>query len=383
MQNFVLGAVLTVLLTPFLVSAQTSVDVEDQIELVSRNPNPIARLSARLAYNSDLGAVGGVGFVTDRLFGRDQTLAFNIETQESGASVSLRYENDKIFGESPAFGLSVTRSETRAGKIYDFNAAVTRFEPRLTWVLTPYLRSSAFAYYSWNEIEDVSAANSALIVADVGDATTSGLGFNLEYRFPVERENVLRNARLRLGAEVGLSSTDHEFLRLTSSGHTVHLFNDGNVVLRSQLRLGAIKSQSGVSSIGDRYMLGQASIRGFAFGGFGPRDLEVADMSALGGNYYGIAKFDMRFPNALEEHAERLTPGVFVDMGSLWGLDDTAGGVAGADTVDDGSHLRASIGLSLRINTGIGAIQVYVAQPFASENYDRTNDFGLELSQTF
>ena len=74
---------------------------------------------------------------------------------------------------------------------------------------------------------------------------------------------------------------------------------------------------------------------------------------------------------------------MFVDMGSLWGLDDTAGGVAGADPVDDASYLRASVGLTLRIETGIGAVQLYVAQPLESQDYDRTQNFGVELSQTF
>jgi outer membrane protein insertion porin family len=130
-------------------------------------------------------------------------------------------------------------------------------------------------------------------------------------------------------------------------------------------------------------MLGQASVRGFEFGGFGPRDLAVANTPALGGNYYGITRFDAQFPNIMGDGAERLTPGVFMDVGSLWGLDNAAGGVAGATPVDEGSNLRASVGLTLRIATGLGPIQMYRAHPVVDEDYDRTQTFGLTFSHSF
>ena len=383
MQRFVYGAVLALLISPQVLSAQTQGDEDDLAEVISLDPNPIARLTGRLAYNSDYGVVVGMGFATDRLLGEDQTLKFNIETQEDGTRVNLLYNNDAIFGESPAFGLNVMRSETSAGAIYDFDSTVTRIEPRLTWEVSSALKASAYASYSVSDISGVPVTSSALIVGDEGEETTSAIGASLEYRFPIEPGGTIRAARLRFGAEIGSTTPDNDFLRVTASGQAIHVFNDGNVVLRSQVRLGALSSQTGTSSIGNRYRLGQGSIRGFEFGGFGPRDLEVAGTPALGGNYYGIAKFDVQFPNAFGERAERLTPGLFLDLGSLWGLDDVAGGIAGADPVDDASYLRSSVGVSLRIQTGLGAIQMYVAHPIASQDYDSTQTFGLELNHSF
>jgi outer membrane protein insertion porin family len=260
-----------------------------------------------------------------------------------------------------------------------------RIEPRLTWRVSPTLMTSAYVYYALNEIENVSPTNSALLRADEGTQTAGAVGVDFDVRFPGADGASLHNARLRFGAEVGSTSRDHDFLRLTARADAIHVFGGGNVVFRSQLRVGALNSLSGNSSIGDRFMLGQASIRGFEFGGFGPRDLAVANTPALGGNYYGITRFDAQFPNALGESgfAERLTPGVFMDVGSLWGLDSVAGGVAGATPVDDGSNLRASIGLTMRIDTGLGPIQMYVAHPLAEEGYDRTQAFGLTFSHSF
>jgi outer membrane protein assembly factor BamA len=383
MKSIVCGAALALLISPLTLSAQTSGDEDDLAEVESLNPNPIARLTGRLAFDTDYGVVFGMGFATDRLLGEDQTLEFNIETQEDGTRVNLRYNNDAIFGDSPAFGVNVLRSETSAGATYDFDSTVTRIEPRLTWEVSSALKASAYAYYSVSDISGVPVTSSALFVGDEGEETTSAIGASLEYRFPIEPGGTIRAAWLRFGAEIGSITPDNDFLRVTASGQAIQAFNDGNVVLRSQFRLGALGSQTGTSSIGDRYMLGQGSIRGFEFGGFGPRDLAVAGTPALGGNYYGIAKFDVQFPNAFGEQAARLTPGLFLDLGSLWGLDDVAGGIDGADTVDDASYLRSSIGVSLRIQTGLGAIQMYVAHPIASQDYDNTQTSGLELNYSF
>jgi outer membrane protein assembly factor BamA len=383
MKKIVCRAVLAMLLSPCAVYAQTAGEVIDPSELGSLNTDPVLQLTGRIAYNSDVGAIAGLGFSTNRLLGQDQTLAFNIEGQESGARVNLRYSNDAIFGELPAFGLNITRSETYAGQVFDFDATVTRIEPHLTWELSQSLSASAYLYYAWNEIENVAAGSSALITADVGKDTTSALGFDLDYNVPLEAGSVIRDARLRFGAEIGTSTSDHDFVGMTTSAQIVHVFNDGNVVLRSQVRLGGLSSQSGNSNIGNRYMLGNGSIRGFEFGGFGPRDRAVASTPALGGNYYGVAKFDLQFPNAFGGQAARVTPGMFVDLGSLWGLDDVADGAAGADQVDDASYLRASVGVSLRINSGIGAVQIYVAHPVVAQDYDQTQTFGIELSQSF
>jgi outer membrane protein insertion porin family len=130
-------------------------------------------------------------------------------------------------------------------------------------------------------------------------------------------------------------------------------------------------------------MLGQASLRGFSFGGFGPRDLAVATRPALGGQRFATLRFDAQFPNAFGGGDARVIPGVFADVGSLWDLDNVNGGIAGADVVDDSAQLRASLGVTFRINTGIGPIRVYFAHPVEEEVYDETEVFGLSFSRRF
>ena len=72
------------------------------------------------------------------------------------------------------------------------------------------------------------------------------------------------------------------------------------------------------------------------------------------------------------------TGGLFVDAGSLWGLDDTLGG-----TIDDGAHLRSSIGASIFWSTPIGPLRFNYSKVLAKEDYDEENNFELTISAQF
>jgi len=379
-------AALALALFPGVAFGQTLSDVETGDITGETAPlidAPIAHLTARLAYNTENGPVVGLGVATDRLFGLDQQLRFGFEAQRDARRINLSYNNDALFGTNPSVGMNVFFGETAANGTYGFSSQVGRIEPRVSYDFGSGLVASAYFTAAKESIDGVSATTSLLIQNDAGSQTSRAVGLEMSYALPVQEDSGLRSARLAFGAAVGETSRSHSYVEVTARASALYVAYDGNVVLRGAVSAGAINTTGGVSNIGDRFMLGQGSIRGFAFGGFGPRDLAVADTPALGGNYYGSGRFDVLFPHALGEQGRNLTPGVFVDVASLWGLDDTAGGIAGGDVVDDASYLRASVGLSLRIATPIGPIEVYVARPVQQQTYDVTQTFGLAFTQSF
>lgn len=382
MVNMVRNLAIALVLVPSFSLAQSIAD-GDVIEDAPVNDAPIAQLSARLAYNSSFGPLVGLGIATDRLFGQDQSLRLNFEAQKDARRFTFSYDNDALFGSSPHVGLGVFLGETQGNEVYGFSSRVGRIEPRLSWKVSQNLEASAFLSFSREEIEGVSPTTSILIQNDEGSQNSRAVGVEVGYNLPVTDGASLRNARVSFGASFGETSRDHRYFEVTARAAAIFVANDGNLVIRGTVSAGAINTIAGVSNIGDRYMLGQGSIRGFAFGGFGPRDLEVADTPALGGNFYGSGRIDIMFPNAFAEHAPSVTPGVFLDVGSLWGLDDVDGGLLGADPVDDAAYMRASIGASLRIQTAIGPIEIYVARPIQQQTYDVSETFGLAFTQSF
>jgi len=357
-----------------------SAPVADQAPPIA-DERPIGQLSGRIAYNTEDEFVLGVGFLTERLFGRDQSLRFDAEAMQSGTRLSFSYLNDRIAGGSPRFGLRLFRTDTQPGNAYDFDSVVLGVVPRLSWDLGQGSTASVYAMYSDGEISNVAPDASILIRNDEGGQSASAVGSEVNLRLP-GAGGVRRDTRVSLDLAYGSTSRGNDFLRYMLRLDMLFAPKSGNVVFRSQLRAGGIDSTSGTTSIGDRFMLGDSSLRGFAFGGFGPRDLAAGE-AALGGNRFAVARFDAQFPNFFGDAAGQLTPGLFLDGGSLWDLDDAAGGLLGADAVDDGRNFRASVGVTLKIDTGFGPIDLYLAHPFEREDYDATQAIGLIYSRRF
>ena len=120
-----------------------------------------------------------------------------------------------------------------------------------------------------------------------------------------------------------------------------------------------------------------AEMRGFEPAGVGPRDLTVKNKDALGGNYFAVARFEANFPLGVPDEY-RLNGGLFLDIGSVWGLDDTANGA-----VDDKLHLRAAIGFSVLWDSAFGPLRFNFSNVLLKEKYDKPQVFELTVSTQF
>jgi outer membrane protein insertion porin family len=385
--SFTLSAVAISVLfcIPRVVSAEsddvTTGSAPSDTEEVALDRGPLAQLSARLAYNSDFGPVVGARVATNRLADGTQSLSFSFEASEDRLSYSFFYAAPEVFGSNPAFGLAVSAAQSEAADAFQFDSTSVSIEPRLTWRLDETSRIAAYLQFAYAEIEGVYPATSNLIRNDEGAQQSQVLG--LEYNRSLSYETgALRRLTYRGSFEIGETDRDNRFTEISGRASAAwRIGADDNIQLQAQLRGGAINSMSGVTNIGDRTFLSSSSLRGFEFGGFGPHDTALAGTPALGGNMYTVARFDAQFDDLFG--SDRVVPGVFLDVGSLWGLDDTAGGVAGTDLVDDGLNLRASIGLTLEIDTNLGPIGISIAHPFEREAYDRTQEFSLTFQRSF
>ena len=343
----------------------------------------IADLSGRFAVNSDNGAVLGLGATVHRLFGRDQQLRFNATISEDRTHYSFRYKANRLAGQNPtSMGLSAFASQSHANDTYGFDSAAAQIRPTLTWRLGAGQTASTYLSFSRAEISGVSATTSQLIRNDAGSRERQAVGAQFNWR-SIPSDGSQPALRFGLSAEYGSDSRGHRYVSTTArSSATWSPRSDGSVLMRAQVRAGTLNSQAGTSHIGDRFMLGQNSLRGFAYGGFGPRDTAVANAPALGGNSYAVARFDVQFANAFGQNA-RVKPGLFADIGSLWGLDDAAGGIAGGSPVDDSLRLRSSIGVSLQVDIGVGQLQISAARPIRSESYDKLETIQFSLNRSF
>jgi outer membrane protein insertion porin family len=123
---------------------------------------------------------------------------------------------------------------------------------------------------------------------------------------------------------------------------------------------------------------GRNKIRGFEPNGIGPRDLGSVNEDALGGDLFVAARFEADFPLGLPEEYG-ITGGAFLDVGSVWSLEDTDGALP----VDDSFIPRAAIGFSVFWDTPIGPLRFNFTKALLKEDYDEEQNFDFTISTQF
>ena len=147
----------------------------------------------------------------------------------------------------------------------------------------------------------------------------------------------------------------------------------------SPLFTGAIKSELGsINGYGGKYApvnsqfnIGGKKLRGFKYGKVGPQ----ISSSFTGGNYYYVITTETNFDLPIDEYD--ISSSLFLDVGSVWGLDDRYG------SIDDKHNMRASIGLNFNWDSAIGPINFIFAEPFMSEKNDTTDKFSFDIGYNF
>lgn len=252
-----------------------------------------------------------------------------------------------------------------------FQTRSVGLESRLSWQLEQGARASAYAGVARNKIFDPARDLSAVVTPDLGASNRGYVG--ADYSGVVALDGAVSGLRYSLGAEIAALEDGKSQARLRGDMQIGGLLADGAIGWRADLRGGVLGTSCGASGIGDRFILGGATLRGFEYGGFGPHD----GAQALGGNRYAVARFDVQFPHAFGTDA-LLVPGLHADIGSLWGLDETHG-VA----VDDSAHLRSSVGVTLAAKMGNGALSLSASHAVDTEANDQTQPLQIRFDSKF
>jgi len=145
------------------------------------------------------------------------------------------------------------------------------------------------------------------------------------------------------------------------------------------LLTGAIKSELGaINGYGGKYApvdsqfnIGGKNLRGFKYGKVGPQ----LSTSYTGGNYYYVITTETNFDLPIDEYD--ISSSLFLDVGSVWGLDDRYG------SINDEHKIRASIGLNFNYDSAIGPINFIFAEPIMSEINDTTDKFSFDIGYNF
>ena len=334
-----------------------------------------------LGFGVSFGTENGVGFnlnFSERNFlGRGQALAFSLDTGSDTRNISLSFSEPSLLGRDLRAGFDLFQRTTDA-EFADFDTENIGFEPSIDFPISENGRLRLTYQLSRDTISDVQPTVSPIIQRDAGDAITSALGYQYSYDTRRTGLNPTSGVLLRFAQRYAGIGGDQQYINTTGLVSAETRVAREEVTLRAEFEFGAQMQLDGNSRITERFFLGSRRMRGFEGDGIGPRDLGTPGQDALGGNYFAVARMEAEFPLGLPEEYG-ITGGAFLDVGSLWGLDDTNG----AAEVDDGFNLRAVVGVSVFWNTQIGPLRFNFSRALVREEFDRERNFDLTVSTRF
>ncbi len=347
---------------------------------------PTGSLSFGLGYGSQTGASINVGLSESNFLGRGQRVGVSVSTGTDNVDTSFSFAEPAFLGRDLEFGIGAYYRQTdQQNSRYD-----TRnigFTTSLAFPVSELGRVQVRYRISEDRITDVSTDSSILLQneEDRGALLTSSIGYTYTYDNRVDGINPRGGVLLRFSQDFAGLGGDTKYISTTAFALAEQRVLNEEVTLRAIFEGGYLASQGNDPSRVTERFFANGKIRGFESNGIGPRDLGAVNRDALGGNAFAVVRLEADFPLGLPEEYG-ITGGAFVDVGSVWGLDDTAGSVGpGSPTgqVDDGANLRASIGLSVLWDTPIGPLRFNFSKPLKSEAYDLEQSFDLTIATKF
>ncbi|WP_456390922.1 outer membrane protein assembly factor BamA [Profundibacter sp.] len=344
------------------------VDVEEK---------PTGSLNLGASYGTDGGLGFAIGFKEINFLGRGQVLDFSINTASDTAAASVNFVEPAMLGRNVRFRVSGHYATSESNNsTYDTRRA--GLSTGLEFPISENGRLEVSYSISSDRIFNLGIA-SPILTAEVAEGTmiTSALGYKFSY--DTRRTGLNPNAGivLRFGQEFAGLGGDTKYIKTTAlAGGEAKVMNE-EVTLRAVFEGGAITSLSGSNSrINNRFFLNGSQMRGFESFGLGPRVGNALGGDALGGNMFAVARFDLEFPLGLPEEYG-ISAGAFYDIGTVWGLDSTLGGV------DDTLHVRSAIGFSILWTTGIGPLRFNFSKALEKQPYDKDRSFELTIQTQF
>lgn len=339
---------------------------------------PTGTLSLGATFGTSSGLGFNVGFTETNFLGRGQGLSVNLSSGSDTIDSSIAFTEPALLGRDLKLKFAAFyREANRANANYDTrNIAVSA---GLEFPVGEQSRLEVRYKIFEDTVKNVSVDSSSLLKAEAvrQGELGSAIGYTYSFDNRITGLNPSSSLLFRFGQDFGGLGGDVKYIATTALAVAeTKVFNE-DVTLRAIFEGGAVKTFGGYDSrVTDRYF-GNGKIRGFETNGIGPRDLGAVNQDALGGNLFAVARFEADFPVGLPEEYG-INGGVFYDVGSIWGLDQTNAGVVGSDL-----KLRSAVGVSLFWKTPIGPLRFNFSDAMQKEDYDKEQKFDLTITTKF
>lgn len=360
---------------------------------VTVEERPTGSLTFGVAYATDEGVAGNIALREANFAGRGQKVGVSISVGKSDNTFAFSFEEPRFLDRDLAVGVSVYH-ERNTSDSFTYNSREIGMRPRVSFPVSASARLELSYVLNQARLErrtgEEAAAISPLVGASPeGKTLTSAIGARYVLNKTDSFFQPSEGYRFSVGQTLAGLGGDVRYSKTSGSFTAYRSLLKGDVILSSELEAGVFVPIGANSRVSDRFFLGGDSFRGFQTFGIGPRD---ENNSPLGGKYFAIARLEGTFPLGLPDEVG-LTGGIFVDAGSLWGLDVTSVEVTECDggppcdpieAKSPGFELRSSTGFALYWNTAIGPLAFNFSRPLKYiKGVDRTERFRLTIGTRF
>ena len=348
-------------------------------------------LSLSAGFSTLDNAVAGIQLSERNFLGRGLQLSTSLSISARRQLIEFHYTDPYFLDRDLVGGIDIFGSETDYQDESSFNSRSQGFGFRFGFPLSEKSRLMTRYQFRFDEIFDVrykSCSDPTLtpgefcvspVIADAeGEEYRSIIGYDFYYdnrNDPVEPTGgwdfLFSQNFAGLGGTVRFISNE------VLARYYFPLSDD--FLTSWRLDGGYIQKLDDEIPLNDHFFKGGNTIRGFARGGVGPRDVSSTNKDAVGALAYIFGTAELSFPNGLPE-ALGIKTSVFADGGYI-GLSDYDRTLY-PGIVDDFAP-RASVGLSLYWQSPFGPIRLDFAQVLLDEPYDEKEAFRFSAGTSF
>ncbi len=337
-----------------------------------------------VGYSTSDGANANIGIRENNLLGMGQTMDLSILYAKYTKDISLSYGKPYFMGRDLYAGFNIFYRDDEDEESVDYKESTYGVGFNTNYAITEYMTQSLNYSLYKQEIKDVGIDYQGVIGEQ--ETITSSIGQTIYYDKRDSRINPTKGYSLSWNLTYAGIGGDKKYIKSYGNAALYIPVWPSVVTLKLGARGGIIEGMNGEPvDPTDAFYLGGSSLKGFAYGGVGPRVINSStgsaiDGSSVGGKQYYVVDAELKFPLGLPEELG-VSGGLFINAGTLTGVD--ASSTLDKSRVVDSGSLRSAYGLSISWNSPMGPLTFDFSKTLREEVYDESENFAFNFGSNF
>ena len=313
--------------------------------------------------------------ITERNFlGRGQQVTVDFAVSQRQQNFNLGFTEPYFLGQELAAGVDAFNTRTDLQDESSYDTATNGAALRLGFPLSEFAKNDIRLGYKETKIENVGDQASSFVKDEEGKRNSLELSNTWSYDNRDSTITPTRGYRVSVGGDYSGFGTDTDYARLNLSGsYNYQLWDDW--VLSVGGRAGAVEPTQGTLPLYEHFIGGGQNLRGFEYGGIGPRDRVTGD--SLGGKYMIGHSVDLTFPLGSTLDEMGVSGVLFTDGGLVTQFDNNS------PQVVDSKLYRITAGTGVHWRSPIGPLRVEFGIPLVKSDEDRDQVFSFSVGTKF